>query len=137
MDTGCAALASILEHRIEDLQHAKHGSAASTGTNSFTPPDTPLPSQRIRSLPHRGLSEPEIVYALTTFCTHVRDAMKGHKHAHSERLQHDCQELLPQESLEALEEHIFSEGSAGLRMLWCVSIAGVCETHTLIDGGEL
>jgi hypothetical protein len=82
------------------------------------------------------LSEAEIMRALEGFCAHVEESAGG-GHGHAEKLAADCREILSDEVIDVLEVHIFSEGSARLRLALCVEATGLCSSHNVIDSGEL
>lgn len=132
---GCVALATVLEHHIQDLEADKLRTSHNLGDGDGG--DQGLPLRRGRALHQTVLSENEILEGLHAFCAHVGTTMATHEHAHGERLREDCQQLLSQENAEALESHIFGEGSRGLALAWCVDIVRVCSSHAVVDAGEL
>ena len=156
----------MLEHRFEDLAkgdasgHAGAGGATATQQPDIEqqppgrrdphagdhddlqhpephPDSERLQPRRGRRAPIAGISEADAEHALNHFCAHVGESLSGHHTAHSARLKEDCTALLSHEAAVALEEHAFEEGGRGLRLRWCVEIAGVCSAHEVIDSGEL
>jgi hypothetical protein len=132
---GCTALAAILEHQVDDLTAEKLKASHNMGASNNA--GVKLPPLKGRRLPRMGLSEAEIMHALQGFCDHVAEQVPGGGHGHSEKLALDCRDLLSNEVVETLEEHIFSEGSRRLRLALCVEATGLCSSHNVIDSGEL
>ena len=129
---GCTALATMLQHRVSDLQAAQRRAhlvddlAADGGDGGEA-----LPPRQGRCAPHAGLPvldgaqdylQPALAHALQVFCDTVAAELAAQPHADVARLTADCRDLLPQEVADALEEHLFQVRMPRLPMLCCALV---------------